>query len=226
MYKTGHDGDVVFGPGNRIEIVRCGCQKDLDNSRRRAYLLTIDGLTAAERDLRFATLKESSPSISGAIRDVYSAVRERKGLITLHGKPGVGKSTLLIAAVNEARTLNVQAVYTTVTDLLDYLRSAFNPSNGEMGFDGRWQLLTTVEVLALDELDEMNTTPWAMERFLRLIDERWRNMGDHLTLCATNRLGVLPDKVVSRLRDQRGRVLQLDGPDMRRYQSWTQEPDV
>jgi hypothetical protein len=95
-----------------------------------------------------------------------------------------------------------------MTDLLDYLRAAYNPDNRELSFDSRWDLLVRAEVLALDELDEFNTTPWAMERFLRLIDERWRNMQTRLTLLATNSaLSQLPPKVASRLRDGRALVV-------------------
>ena len=60
-----------------------------------------------------------------------------------------------------------------------------------------------------------SVTPWASERFERLIDERWRSMPHLLTICAFN-AGVaggagtgewmqtgLPDVVESRLRDRR-----------------------
>lgn len=127
---------------------------------------------------------------------------------------------MLIAAVNAAREAGILAVYTTITDLLDYLRQAYAP-NTTLDFDGRWDLLIRCQVLALDELDEFNTTPWAMERFLRLIDERWRAMDQGLTLCATNsRLNSLPEKVASRLRDGRAYVFELTGADMRPYQRW------
>jgi DNA replication protein DnaC len=138
-------------------------------------------------------------------------------MVTLIGKPGVGKSTLMHCAVNAARDANVPAVYSTVTDLLDYLRQAYNP-NVEVTFDARWDTLLRCEVLALDELDEFSTTAWAMERFLRLIDERWRAMDRCLTICATNsRLNLLPPKVTSRLNDVRSHVIEMGGDDLRRY---------
>lgn len=197
---------------------RCQCQQEGDAQRRRAYLMRIDGLTPRERALRFVDME------SPMTPQIHMAVKERRGIITLTGKPGTGKTSMLICAVNAAREANVPAVYTTVTDLLDYLRQAYDPKT-DLSFDARWDLLTRCEVLALDELDEFNTTSWAMERFLRLIDERWRGMDDHLTLCATNsRLNALPDKVASRLRDGRAQVIELGGADMRPYQRW--EPTV
>lgn len=196
---------------------RCQCKDEYDTERRRAYLLRIDGLTPREREMSFADLEGANDSVAAHLQN---AVTLRRGLITLMGKPGTGKSSMLISAVNSARDANVPAVYTTVTDLLDYLRQAYAPHT-ELSFDARWDLLVRCEVLALDELDEFNTTPWAIERFLRLIDERWRAMDDHLTLCATNsRLNTLPEKVASRLRDGRAQVMELTGADMRPYQRW------
>lgn len=200
------------------KIVRCSCQYGQDQERRRQYLLRVDGLTPNERRLRFADLVRDANEY--AITRVENATTQRRGIVTLTGKPGCGKTALLIAAVNEAREANVPAVYTTVTDLLDYLRAAYAPG-ADVSFDNRWDLLVGCEVLALDELDEFNSTPWAMERFLRLMDERWRNMDRRLTLCATNsRINALPEKVASRLRDGRAEAIEMAPHDMRRYQTW------
>ena len=141
-------------------------------------------------------------------------------MVTLSGPTGTGKSTLLICAVNTAREANIPSVYVTVSDLLDYLRAAYNPERRDLSFDGRWDLLVSAEVLAPDELDEFNSTPWAAERFLRLIDERWCNMQTLLTMLATNSgLSRLPPKVASRLGDGRASVWTLGGEDMRRSEA-------
>lgn len=212
--------DVPVSHSEFGKAFRCNCQYNADVERRRQYLLRIDGLTPDERKLRFDILQVRDNG--AAIEKVQLATSRRRGSVTLTGRPGLGKSALLICAVNEAREANVPAVYTTITDLLDYLKQAYNPQNGGLTFDSRWDLLIRAEVLALDELDEFNTTPWAMERFLRLIDERWRRMDQGLTLLATNsRINALPDKVASRLRDGRGEVIEMQGADMRPYQVWS-----
>lgn len=212
MWEQSHRGVVA-------PIVRCPCQTAEDRERRRQYLQRIDGLKPKERLLRFEDF-HVTPVNRDAYEAVYQAVRELRGLVTLTGHPGTGKTALLICAINAARERGVPAVYTTVTDLLDYLRRAYDPS-ATVSFDSRWELLTSAEVLALDELDEFNTTPWAIERFLRLMDERWRMMDRLLTLCATNsELDALPLKVASRLRDGRGTVIRMGGPDMRPAMRW------
>jgi DNA replication protein DnaC len=213
VYHDHPVGHKEFG-----KAFRCSCQFGQDEARRRNYLLRIDGLSPNERVLQFSDL--SGGNNQSAIHQVQNATQQRKGIITLTGKPGTGKSSMLICAVNATRNANVPAVYTTITDLLDYLRQAYAP-NTELSFDARWDLLIRAEVLALDELDEFNTTPWAMERFLRLIDERWRAMDRCLTLCATNSsINGLPDKIASRLRDGRAYTFELSGGDMRPYQRW------
>jgi DNA replication protein DnaC len=208
--------DVPVGHPDFGKAIRCTCQANAQAERRRSYLLRIDGLTDQERALRFGVLERRN---NGPAIDVVTAhLMARRGMVTLTGKPGLGKSALLICAVNAAREAGVPAVYTTVTDLLDYLKAAYNPHREGLDFDDRWDLLVRADVLALDELDEFNSTPWAMERFLRLIDERWRRMESCLTLLATNsRVNSLPDKVASRLRDGRAVVLEMAGPDMRPF---------
>jgi DNA replication protein DnaC len=217
LYAANSQGEIIWEPGNKPKIIRCKCKDGLDFERRRRHLLSIDGLTSQERHVRFGDLIRNEYN-GAAIRTVEECTEWRHGMVTLIGGPGVGKSTLLQCAVNAAREANVPAVYTTVTDLLDYLRQAYNP-NVEVTFDARWETLIRCELLALDELDEFNTTPWAIERFLRLIDERWRAMDRCMTICATNsRLNSLPEKVVSRLRDAKAHVIEMRGDDFRRYQ--------
>jgi DNA replication protein DnaC len=216
VYRTDDPRDPRFG-----KAFRCECQSGVDEERRRLRLMAIDGLNAAERELRFEKLLVTD-EIFPAVRAVISAVEARRGMVTLTGAPGTGKSTLLICAVNSLREANIPSVYTTTTDLLDYLRSAFHPEHPRAeNFEQRWDLLISAKVLALDEVDEFSATSWAMERFLRLIDERWRSMHDRLTLMATNvGLERLPPKVASRMRDGRANVVQIEGRDMRGVKRW------
>lgn len=198
--------------------IRCSCKSEDDKLRRGQFLLKMDGLTKQERDKKFTNIKDNySP---GVLHGIKIAVEECSGLITLTGSYGVGKTTLLMCAVNEGRNAGKLAIYTTVTDLLSYLRSTFGPDSEE-SFDKYWDALIRCDILALDELDEFNTTSWAMERFLRLIDERWRRIDEVLTLCAiNNRIQSLPGKIQSRLKDLRAQIIALEGQDMRQINDW------
>ena len=136
-----------------------------------------------------------------------------------------------MAAVNACRDADMAAIYRTTADALAWLRAGFDQSgrDGEdFSYDKRWQLLTRAPCLALDELTAFSVTPWAAERFERLIDERWRSMGELLTICAFNAGGAggaelmqtgLPDVVESRLRDRRAQWIHMGGMDMRQVRS-------
>jgi len=224
LYAVGPDGEVIWEPdpryGQRTKIVPCpSCKGQEMVDRRRQYLERIDGLSPAERRLTFEKF-----AVHAGNRGAYDAVREAvmrgRGMVTLSGPPGVGKTTLLACAVNYARNEGIEAVYSTMTDLLDFLRKAYDP-DATIKADQRWNLLVTVPVLALDELDEFRTTEWALERFRRLIDERWRNMDRRCTLLATNvSVDALDYKVASRLKDGRATVAEIAGKDVRQALEW------
>lgn len=213
----------------------CKCKRDEIAARRARKLQEVDGLREGERRLRFAGL-DVTPANREAIVAVNQATAAQRGIVTLSGPVGTGKTSLLICAVNEAREVGVEAVYMTVVDLLDWLRKSFDRqesqrarrANGEVlgddeaaTFDEKWKLLTTAPVLALDELDEFRQSDWAMERFHRLIDERWRSMEERLTLLATNAsVRALSPRVASRLQDGRAQVVTIAGGDMRRVNEW------
>ena len=192
-----------------------------DSSRQRTYLRQIDGLTENERGFVFDDLVVNDDN-RAAIEAVRQAVKARRGLVTLQGAGGIGKTSLLVCAVNDARERGIGAVYSTVSDVLQYLRNAYDPQQAKLvSFDARWELLVECEVLALDEFARFATTEWALEKFHRLIDERWRHIDHRLTLVATNsELSQLDPTVMSRLKDGRAVVLQMGGKDMRQELEW------
>lgn len=214
VYTTDNPKHPQFG-----KAFPCECQTANFVERRRQYLIKIDGLRPEDRLHKFENF-ELTDGNRQAYQIVTDAVKRRRGMITLTGGWGLGKTELLTCAVNAARNAGIPAVYATTAHLMDYLRQAYKPG-AELDIDERWNLLTSAEVLAVDELEKFNTTEWALERFSRLIDERWRAMGSLLTLFATNaKLERLPGDVFSRLQDGRAQVVTLVGPDMRPFNQW------
>lgn len=216
LYKP----ELVPGPNQsrNAPAIRCACKKKEDVERKERQLKAFDGLTEAERQRRFSEITDNYEP--GVLHKLKQSIDLSKGFITLTGKFGVGKTLILMSAVNEGRDREKLAIYTTVSDLLSYLRSTFNPDS-EGDFDNYWEALIKCDILCLDEMDEFHTTGWAMERFLRLIDERWRRMDSILTICALNsNVRTLPGKVQSRLRDGRAEIIEIGGYDMRPANTW------
>jgi DNA replication protein DnaC len=210
-------GWPVYDQG-KPRLLRCLCQSEGDEARRAAKLARIDGLTDRERSIDFALLAQTSQN-RDAQNATRAAVQHRlgpRGFLVFSGSPGVGKTTLAICAVNDARARGYAAVYETGEALLRYLRAAFGPDS-TVSFDDRWSLLANATVLVLDEL-ALDNTPWAMRQLEELIDIRWRRIDDALTIVCTNqRIESFPPKVASRLGDARVLRPSLGSTDYRRW---------
>lgn len=211
LYTVSPSGDGLWNQrGARVtKLVRCSCKVTEVAQANQRKLEELDGLTLEERGHRFDTTVASHHQT--VARDLLK--NAFFGIYTLQGTWGTGKSHLMHCVVNQARDLGRVAVYATMPDVLDYLRAAFNPKNEET-YEERWDLLIRCDVLAIDELDEFKVSDWSKERFLRLIDERWRNRTTQLTLVALNGdAALLTPKVASRL--MQGQVIQMKSHDMR-----------
>jgi DNA replication protein DnaC len=102
---------------------------------------------------------------------VESRGHPRAGLF-LWGDVGVGKSGLAAGIVNGVVAHGIAAYYTTVPDLLDYLRSTFGPTS-EVSYDDLFERLRTVRLLVLDDLGTESPTTWAVEKLYQIVDHRY-----------------------------------------------------
>lgn len=185
------------------------------SDRQQQYLQELCGLTGEM--LAWTRANTLRTTVNAAAYDAALALSAAPAwFYTLVGPTGVGKTRLLTMIVNEARQAGCTAVYTTTAELLDHLRAAYAPG-AQVSSDGLLDKVTSCTVLALDECDRYNPTPWAEEKFFQLVERRYRAGDTRLTGFATNAsLDALPQYVTSRLYDRRCRVFELGGPDLRR----------
>ncbi len=99
---------------------------------------------------------------------------EPKGWLVLSGTSGCGKTHLAAAIANYRIQNNYPAFYITTPDLLDHLRSTFNP-NSEMPYDEFFEQVRNTPLLILDDLGAQSSTPWAKEKLDQLLNHRFNN---------------------------------------------------
>lgn len=212
--------DVDYGDPRFGKLIRCGC-KGQDDAER---LNRVSGLNATERMIKLSDIvTDDLPHTARMVNACRMFVNSPRGIITLWGGPGTGKTMALQACVNSMLDQRVEAVYVTAFDLISYIRSAFSMDKKTKlieAHDGdayqRLQRFERVKVLAIDELDKVKVTDWVMEQLTDLIDRRYRMAEDGQagTLIAMNdEPDSLPAWIASRLK--RYTVIHNDDDDMR-----------
>ncbi|MFA5637161.1 MAG: ATP-binding protein [Anaerovoracaceae bacterium] len=141
--------------------------------------------------------------LAQALDAARQAIAHPIGFVGWYGGVGTGKTHLMAAICNTLRQRDMSVHYTTTIALLDHLRDAFDPKNGDDPYSRRFERLLQVDVLALDELDRFNATAWAKSAFFRLLDHRYSRANECLTLWATNK----------RLTDAAGKRQTIIGDD-------------
>lgn len=156
---------------------------------------------------------------------VQSAYRVGHGMCFLYGKSGQAKTLLLKIAVAIGLKEGKSAAYANMLSVLDDIRLAFDArENKQTELVRRMEWWQSLDILAIDELDKVNATDWALERIFQLIDVRYQRAvrGEALTVVAGNYNSTdeLSDYLRSRIEDNRfaarGWVVYLDGVDGRK----------
>lgn len=149
---------------------------------------TAGGLNETERQIRLTDLETHGRP--GALAMVQAAQEfiagGRVGFLTIHGKYGNGKSTVLKAIVNDCIENRVDVRYVTMAEVMAYAREAFeSETRGDTDY-GRIARLATTPVLVIDELDKARLTEYVREVQSHLFDVRYRQSHLFGTVVAWN----------------------------------------
>lgn len=135
------------------------------------------------------------------------------GMLTLWGGSGNGKTLVLQVLVNAFIARGQMAIYTTLTDMLNYVREGYDPEE-ELKANIRYKKLLWCKLLCVDEVDKAKITEKAYEILTALIDDRYRYARETGELQRHTALAMnedpefkLPTHIYSRLRHD------LDGPE-------------
>ena len=196
MYANVSSDHPDFG-----KAIPCGCirQKRQENrlTRLQRYSnlgpltrLTFDGLIPQGRSGDPLNQERFSRAHRGALE----FAERPDGWLVLTGPSGCGKTHLAAAIANRRLELGCPAFFIVVPDLLDHLRSTFNPASG-VSYDELFDQVREASLLILDDLGTQSGTPWAQEKLFQIINHRF-----NAKLPTVVTLNMLPEELDERLQ--------------------------
>ena len=121
----------------------------------------------------FATFDyRSHPSLQEAAEAASAFAADPRGWLVLSGPVGCGKTHLAAAIKNERDGHDLQTLFKTAPDLLDYLRATYAPDS-HVTYDRGFDAIRNAEVLILDDYGAHSSTPWAEEKLFQLLNYRF-----------------------------------------------------
>ncbi len=209
-------GDFPVGHPLFGKLYPCECLQREQTERRKDELTRLSNLEKYG-DLSF---DDFDPDVDGVSEAYDAAVQfaQEPGShwLFLSGPTGTGKTHLAVAAAKYVLEHHNMSVYVAaVPDLLDHLRSSFDPRAGT-GYDDLFGMIKGAQLLVLDDLGTENTTPWAQEKLYQVVNHRY--MEQMPTIITSNvDLKKIDDRVASRIQDHRlSRYVEVDAEDYRR----------
>lgn len=221
-------------PGHRLfgKVQPCP-NEQYHGAERVKRLAGLSGLYPGDLKRRLSDIAPM-PGNEKALRAANEFLDNPYGWLYLWGGPGNAKSEILIAIVNE---LNLSgrgpAVYIKFSTLVNKMREAFTEqahrqkflATGKglddlenLGYIDRFELIKSIKVLAIDELDKVRMTDFAQEFRFDFFDERHRQAihGETMTVFASqSKPDEMPSPLKSRFNDGRFKVVENKAGDAR-----------
>lgn len=198
------DIDIIHRVALRLPDYRSNLSNS-DQGNLLSRLAMYSGMTFETFEYEVNAKPEEREELSNALKKAeYFALNYddmTKKWFVLYGDFGTGKTHLAAAIANHCRSQNQDVLFLTVPDLLDYLRTAFEPDS-QITFDKLFNQIRSTSLLVLDDLGTESARPWAQEKLFQILDYRY--VGQLPTVITlSKRLDQINPRIVSRLTDQR-----------------------
>jgi DNA replication protein DnaC len=207
--------DVPVGHPFFGRLSECECKRREKEVRRAADLRRLSNLEAFLEAYDFDAFDPSVEGTEEAYREAVAYARDPTGRwLLLHGNCGAGKTHLAAAIALRVMEQGKSVYFAVVPDLLDHLRSTFDPNSG-VAYDQRFDDIRNAWLLVLDDLGTENTTPWAREKLYQIFNHRYNEQLP--TVVTSNQdFNRIEERVLSRLLDTRlTRYVHVDTQDYR-----------
>ncbi|MFH1662835.1 MAG: ATP-binding protein [Chloroflexota bacterium] len=188
-------------------VVACNCILSDRDEDRQVKLEQYSNLGALKRltfdnfiPLGMSGLQSIQQKFQMAYDFARSFAENPKGWLILLGPSGCGKTHLAAAIANERIRQCQPALYKTTPDLLDDLRSTFNPDR-ETPYDQSFDMLRNAPLLIVDDLGIQSSTPWAKEKLDQLLNHRYSQQLPTVITTSTP-VEQLDERIRSRLSDK------------------------
>jgi DNA replication protein DnaC len=145
--------------------------------------------------------KQDADAVKKAFNAARKYAEKPTGWIVFTGAHGNGKSHLAAAIANYSQDMGGLPLFVMVPDLLDHLRSTFNP-NSQVSYDQLFETIRKSELLILDDLGTQSATPWAKEKLYQLFTYRY-NANLPTVITTADALDEIDSRILSRIRDTR-----------------------
>lgn len=202
-------GHVDFGKAQP-----CQCQEHSSGEQSLFRLQRYSNMGQLTR-LTFDSLDPNGQSQNVGDRRMFRAAydaslayaHEPGGWLVLAGPSGCGKTHLAASVANRCMERGVPALFVTVPDLLDHLRSTYAPS-AHVSYDELFEQVKNSPLLVLDDLGTENTTSWAKEKLFQLLNHRF---SDNLPTVVTTSIALrqMEDRLRTRLSSDISRIMDM-----------------
>jgi DNA replication protein DnaC len=190
------------------------------------------GLSAYEiRTLDWDAL-DRRENIQAGIDALETVLQRGRGLVYIHGGPGLAKTVLLkILCAKWARAGRGVFHLVTQKGMIDYLRVAYDDDEPQRAIQSREEMYIRHSLLAIDEVTAERNTDFKVDEFFHIINKRHEAGVEHAEQFATVMVGNIPPtqldyRIRDRLSDGRNKIVMLMGESYRPAMEWQEDDDT